>query len=779
MWFWALLLWYSGGSTQIGPRAQLAPPSSTQENRGPHGFEDCFSFYADANHTESTTSPTWPPLWRDTLPDWSSGAAAQSQPPQSSAKDVTSLALQYVPDFLQGYRHILWQVRGALAASCPGPAEVLGWWNSQSGQLLLASRTRCQDMVVQKTATKVAAPRQGKDQRQGQRKRTGAGNDTDDAGGCQPATAAGQAEPAPASDATHREANRSSSGLSGQTGPRKGPDGATGQRSGAAPSVERIGSPVPGSRHQIRGEAPSQSGGQPSGGQERTRQGEDVKVGIPALLEFLRGAGPDDAATAGHRARGRHGGLQGEGIAVGGGSTGVFGDARQALPGWRGDHLGERRDGTIGSQSGCCDRGRGQGQVGSGKGTVQQRSLAESDGASQSCRSRRAATRRPGQQPGAYTPPEVQRRRRTGAKFWQGPMNCLRELMGPVWAFAHSITLEHDFTAPFAARWEALQLEYELRFDTVGVAFTPDTSRRLEEAAETAQTIGPMWVSETGPLQQVNSPVGTAELTGLGSRTHWPHGDAPTPCMRRSAVRADDGCTARNSAVYHMPLQAFFHDDNRVSLNREKRHLNRIFGQCPHPFYGSESSGASQSQHVQSILGACTAPVLPTPSQRPTDDAFAPHATEPPFLEPGRATRETALAWWCSPSQRVQRNCGACTAVPAYGPSQSQRVQRNDGACTTPVPLFLSCDEALGADLPPQHAGSCHFSQSQRVQLNCGACTAPVHLFSMPAEPPWADSSPQTPRQQRVRLALGASTASSPAAALFCNLYRSDRDGDA
>ena len=73
---------------------------------------------------------------------------------------------------------------------------------------------------------------------------------------------------------------------------------------------------------------------------------------------------------------------------------------------------------------------------------------------------------------------------------------CLTDFRGPIWpAFGgmtvqlpvHSIAQEADFTSPYMARWNALQLEAELSFEALGVTFTPAADFRMLAAAESVE----------------------------------------------------------------------------------------------------------------------------------------------------------------------------------------------------------------------------------------------------------------------------------------------------
>ncbi|OLQ08173.1 hypothetical protein AK812_SmicGene8336 [Symbiodinium microadriaticum] len=216
-----------------------------------------------------------------------------------------------------------------------------------------------------------------------------------------------------------------------------------------------------------------------------------------------------------------------------------------------------------------------------------------------------------------------------------------------MWAMSHSIVMDYDYTAPFTARWDALQLEYELLFDAIGVPFTPGANWRLEMAVETASELGPMWAGEKDSSKQASSTEGSVELAGLGTWARLPHswhGDDHATSTELPGCL----CTDVRSRVYSLPLHTTFQKGMQAYLNGLKRSMNRTFMHFPSAKSRPESTSLSLSQQVQLSRGASTA--FDLPGYRPPISALA-GASNVPF------SASTA-----SLSQRVQLSYGACTA---------------------------------------------------------------------------------------------------------------------
>ena len=216
-----------------------------------------------------------------------------------------------------------------------------------------------------------------------------------------------------------------------------------------------------------------------------------------------------------------------------------------------------------------------------------------------------------------------------------------------MWAMSHSIVMDYDYTAPFTARWDALQLEYELLFDAIGVPFTPGANWRLEMAEETASELGPMWAGEKDSSKQASSTEGSVELAGLGTWARLPHswhGDDHATSTELPGCL----CTDVRSRVYSLPLHTTFQKGMQAYLNGLKRSMNRTFMHYPSAKSRPESTSLSLSQQVQLSRGASTA--FDLPGYRPPISALA-GASNVPF------SASTA-----SLSQRVQLSYGAGTA---------------------------------------------------------------------------------------------------------------------
>ncbi|OLQ11142.1 hypothetical protein AK812_SmicGene5064 [Symbiodinium microadriaticum] len=165
MWWWVILLCYSGVAYQSGPRAQLASLGASPANESQNYTEDPIRAYIVCRYPQSDQGASRTSLRQYALPDWSKGAFSERGFRDYDSQDESSLAVFELQDLLQSPCSLLRQVRETLAAV--GPAVLGGRGYRYNQTILEATWAGWENMVAEEAAAQVAQATQG--WRQGQR----------------------------------------------------------------------------------------------------------------------------------------------------------------------------------------------------------------------------------------------------------------------------------------------------------------------------------------------------------------------------------------------------------------------------------------------------------------------------------------------------------------------------------------------------------------------------------------------------------------------------------
>ncbi|CAE7867369.1 unnamed protein product [Symbiodinium necroappetens] len=328
---------------------------------------------------------------------------------------------------------------------------------------------------------------------------------------------------------------------------------------------------------------------------------------------------------------------------------------------------------------------------------------------------------------------------------WQGLMSSHLVFMGPdtighalgASPLLHPVVSEWDFALPQAARWYALQLQYDLIFEDLGVMFTPGQDSRVTHA----ETLFPWDYKQDLDTADAVGLCSTAGCPSVFQCSSYPHGAQGADVIDATGVLPRCCKAPRQEGLER-------HDGVR-DVNTFCRQLAGCTGSdaaqtvsVPSP---SSPNATTRSQRVQA-LWPCTASVpetcgagqnaeagfevssLPFQVNVHEDAKVAPSLRVPTSASGTTPALGKSIDPWLHTSTLAHvKYCAQSGAAP-----QSQRVQAF-GPCTAPVHATAGTGQGAEASFeisPPLIQGKVYVDAraalSQRVQA-CSPGTAHVH----------------------------------------------------